>query len=74
MRVLHASCSETVVTLLQSRDCIDRRHNWVIGITRISGSSELDYARQTDRDQAKREVCTSHFPILSVDDCDSIIP
>src|ERR1700757_4984805 len=66
MRMLRVPGSETTVAFFQPRDRFSWRHNRLIRMSGISGFREFACAKQTDCDQARREVCPSHLPILSV--------
>ena len=63
MRMLRIPCSETAIAFFQPRDRLNRGNDWLIRMSRIGGSSELACAKQTDCDQAKREV----YPFSSPD-------
>src|SRR5215470_3348753 len=68
MRMLRISSGESTIAFFQPRDRLSRGNDWLIRMSRIGGSSELACAKQTDCDQARREVYPSHLPILSVGD------
>jgi hypothetical protein len=48
--VLHIPGAESAIAFFQARDRLGRRHNWLIGMSRISSSAKLASATQTDRD------------------------
>src|SRR5712672_2310617 len=56
VRVLHVPRSETAIAFFQSRIRVGGRHNWLVGMRRISSAAEWASATQTDRVEARDEL------------------